>query len=77
LEGDTFKSKNAIIHNFPIPPVRDAETDKLVDIIDKIISIKHNNPSADISKWEDEIDRLVYQLYGLTEEEIKIVEGKG
>ena len=74
LEGDTFKSKNAIIHNFPIPPVRDAETDKLVDIIDKIISIKHNNPSADISKWEDEIDRLVYQLYGLTEEEIKIVE---
>ena len=28
------------------------------------------------SKEESEIDRLVYQLYGLTEEEIKIVEGK-
>lgn len=28
------------------------------------------------SKEEAEIDRLVYQLYGLTEDEIKIVEGK-
>jgi len=31
---------------------------------------------ADTSKLENEIDQLVYQLYGLTEEEIKIVEGK-
>lgn len=28
------------------------------------------------SSLEPEIDRLVYQLYGLTDEEIKIVEGK-
>ncbi len=33
-------------------------------------------PQADTSKLEAEIDQLVYQLYGLTEEEIKIVEGK-
>ena len=25
---------------------------------------------------DDEIDRLVYELYGLTEEEIRVVEGK-
>jgi len=30
-----------------------------------------------IAAADDEIDRLVYELYGLTEEEIKIVEGKG
>ena len=29
-----------------------------------------------ISATDREIDRLVYELYGLTEEEIKIVEGK-
>ena len=28
------------------------------------------------SKEEAEIDRLVYALYGLSEDEIKIVEGK-
>jgi adenine-specific DNA-methyltransferase len=37
--------------------------------------IKHANPQADTSKWEDEIDQLVYQLYGLTQEEINMVEG--
>ena len=35
---------------------------------------KKYNPSADTSALESEIDRLVYLLYGLTEEEIKIVE---
>lgn len=35
---------------------------------------KKYNPSADTSALESEIERLVYQLYGLTEEEIKIVE---
>jgi hypothetical protein len=32
--------------------------------------------AADVSAWEREIDRLVYALYGLTEEEIAIVEGR-
>jgi hypothetical protein len=31
---------------------------------------------ADITTLEAEIDRLVYELYGLTEEEIRIVERK-
>ena len=31
---------------------------------------------AQIDRTDKEIDRMVYALYGLTEEEIKIVEGK-
>jgi len=31
---------------------------------------------AEIEKTDKEIDRMVYELYGLTEEEIGIVEGK-
>ena len=75
LEGDTFKSKNAIIQNFPVPPIS-GKTDKLVNIVDGIISAKQTNPSADTSALETEIDRLVYQLYGLTDEEIAIIEKK-
>lgn len=37
---------------------------------------KQYNPKADTSALEREIDRLVYGLYELTEEEIAIVEGK-
>jgi hypothetical protein len=36
---------------------------------------KKSYPSDDTSVLEAEIDRLVYELYGLTEEEISIVEG--
>lgn len=33
------------------------------------------NPEADTTTLEAEIDRMVYELYGLTEEEVKVVEG--
>jgi adenine-specific DNA-methyltransferase len=36
---------------------------------------KKKSPTADTSALELEIDRLVYELYGLTEEEVRIVEG--
>ena len=39
-------------------------------------SRKRADPQADTSALEGEIDQLVYQLYGLTEDEVKIVEGK-
>lgn len=46
----------------------------ITDLVNLIISTKRKNSSADTSSLESEIDSLVYQLYGLTEEEIKIVE---
>ncbi len=42
----------------------------------QILKTKKSNPQADTTELEREIDLLVYQLYGLTEEEIKIIEGK-
>jgi len=42
---------------------------------DGILAAKRANPQASTSELEMEIDQLVYQLYGLTEEEIAIVEG--
>ena len=45
-------------------------------LVDKILAAKKQNPQTDTSHWELEIDKLVYELYGLTEEEIRIVEGK-
>jgi hypothetical protein len=42
--------------------------------VDKILAAKRADPAADTSAWEREIDERVYRLYGLTAEEIKIVE---
>jgi len=44
-------------------------------LVDQILSAKQQNPDADISNLEQKIDQLVYKLYDLTEEEIKIIEG--
>ncbi|HRT81499.1 MAG TPA: DUF3644 domain-containing protein [Bacteroidales bacterium] len=45
-------------------------------LVDKILAAKKGNPQADTSTWEREIDRLVYKIYDLTEEEIRIIENK-
>jgi hypothetical protein len=39
-----------------------------------ILIAKKANPQADTTALETEIDQMVYELYGLTEEEIQIVE---
>jgi len=49
---------------------------QIADLVKKIISAKERDPQADTTALEREIDQLVYKLYGLTEEEIKIVEGQ-
>ena len=43
--------------------------------VDKILATKKSDYTADTSDLEHKIDELVYKLYGLTEEEIAIVEG--
>ena len=42
-------------------------------VSDGILTAKRANPKADMSAWGRGIDQLVYQLYGLREEEIGIV----
>ena len=52
-----------------------SEKDKIIYLVDQILIIKKSNLNANTTTIEQEIDQLVYELYGLTEEEIKIVEG--
>jgi hypothetical protein len=62
--------------SFPIPSCTNEQEIHLANLADKIMMAKRTNPFADTSSLESEIDRLVYQLYGLTEEEIAIIEKK-
>ena len=45
--------------------------------VDPILKTKQANPAADVSALEREIDDRVYRFYGLTPEDIKIVEEAG
>ncbi|NHA47472.1 DUF7149 domain-containing protein [Helicobacter pylori] len=48
--------------------------DKIIALVDKILQAKEKDPKANTQELEKEIDALVYQLYNLTDEEIKIIE---
>jgi adenine-specific DNA-methyltransferase len=48
--------------------------DSLESIVNQILSIKKSDPISDTTALEREIDKLVYELYELTDEEIQIVE---
>jgi len=58
----------------PIPDVTREQQTPIVQLVDRILAAKQAAPHADTTSLEREIDQLVYQLYGLTPEEIAIVE---
>jgi hypothetical protein len=74
LRGGGLRIYPDHIRNLPIPIANKDQQLYIESIVNKIVAIKNENPLADTTDLESEIDRLVYQLYGLTEEEIKIVE---
>ncbi len=58
----------------PIPAVPSEQHKPVERLVERILAAKQKNPAADTSALEREIDQQVYALYGLTPEEIKIVE---
>ena len=60
----------------PIPIVPHDQQTILASIVDRILATRNPDLDADTSAMETEIDRLVYDLYGLTEEEITAVEAR-
>jgi len=78
----------AVFRNFPVHKADKAQQDQLITLVDKILSVnkelhKLSENSAKWHKIKDEIIKInanidveVYKLYGLTDEEIKIVEGE-
>jgi adenine-specific DNA-methyltransferase len=75
LQGDARRFKTNYLNPFPLPEKVSEEAEKqIADKVKEVLAIKKQNPSADTTDLENQIDQLVYQLYGLTEEEIKIIE---
>ena len=61
---------------WPVPVMTPEKQKPVERLVERILSAKQRDADADVSALEWEIDELVYGLYGLTREEIKIVEGQ-
>lgn len=71
----TSRWLNNYVKEFPIPVVVPERQAEIIKLVDEILAAKAANPDTDTSNLENEIDKLVYDLYGLDEDEIAIVEG--
>ena len=64
---------------FPIPKIdstNKALSDEIISLVEQILDSKAKDPTKDTKELESHIDSLVYKLYHLTDDEIKIIEGK-
>jgi len=59
----------------PIPK-DEISAPELAEIVNQIILAKADNASINSSSLENKLDKLVYKIYGLTEDEIKLIEQK-
>jgi hypothetical protein len=73
MQGDNFQLDTEPLMQIPIKIPEDQQP--IITLVDKILSAKKENPQADTGAPEREIDKLVYELYDLSHEEIRIVEG--
>ena len=67
------------LKNIPIPKIdstNKALSDEIISLVEQILDSKAKDPTTDTKELESHIDSLVYKLYHLTDDEIKIIEGK-
>ena len=88
VHGDLSQNKNKTfakvlaknLQRLPVPDLnlddcKDlGKHDAVVAVVDQILAAKKENPDADVSALETKIDQLVYKLYNLTDEEIRIID---
>ena len=63
-----------VVDRIAIPMATESEQQSFVHLVECILSAKSENPAADTGTEEAKIDRLTFSLYGLTSQEIAIVE---
>ena len=82
----TLHVQNEELASLPLPKLFPSAHDRIVTLVEQMLTLHRQLAAArapqdrtalerQIAATDTEIDRLVYQLYGLTDDEIKIVEG--
>lgn len=79
--GGAFTLKHETISELPIRIISDSNQNFFVEIVDKILDITKSDSyitdstkQTEVKEYENQIDQMVYELYDLTPEEIKIIE---
>ena len=73
MAGGYINISPRLLKILPIPTINNKT---IISKVNKILKLKQNDINANIKKIETEINQLVYKIYELTKEEIKIIENE-
>ncbi|EHD0312225.1 class I SAM-dependent DNA methyltransferase [Campylobacter coli] len=79
IQGNLFKIDKEPLLNIPVVNINSKNkklADELINLADEILKAKEQDKNANTQELENKINSLVYKLYNLTEDEIKIIENK-
>lgn len=77
LRGGYFTFKTDYIQPFPVPQVISSDIhNKIITAVDYILKMKEKNIQNDTSDMENTIDKYIYSLYDLHEEDIAVIESE-
>ncbi len=74
MQGSNYQIDKEPLLGIPLPIIDLARQQPIISLVESILVKMEQDIQTDISSEEREIDKLVYELYGLTEEEIRVVE---
>ncbi|EID8140629.1 Eco57I restriction-modification methylase domain-containing protein [Campylobacter jejuni] len=79
MQGNNYQIDKEPLLNIPIVTINSKNqkiADELINLVDEILKAKEQDKNANTSPLEEKINNMVYKIYNLNEEEIKIIEGK-
>ncbi|EJM0339819.1 class I SAM-dependent DNA methyltransferase [Campylobacter jejuni] len=79
MQGNNYQIDKEPLLNIPIVTINSKNqkiADELINLVDEILKVKEQDKNANTQELENKINSLVYKLYNLTDDEIKIIEGK-
>ena len=77
MQGNNYQINQEPLLNIPLIEItkqNEKNANQIIALVDEILKLKAKDSTFDTSKLELQIDKLVYKLYDLTDEEIQIIE---
>ena len=74
LRGGFFCFKTKYLEPFPVPEIPEKDADEISRIVRAMLEAKTSDVITDTSVFEANIDLLVYHLYGLSYDEVLIID---
>lgn len=77
MQGNNYQINQEPLLNIPLIEItkqNEKNANQIITLVDEILKLKAKDSAFDTNKLESEIDKLVYKLYNLTDDEIHIIE---